>query len=61
MEEVAEELRKIRLDLDRLTNLYSKLVERILPEEEPEEEDIKAITEEDEIVSEKEISEALNE
>jgi hypothetical protein len=31
------ELKKIRADLDMLTNLYSKLVDRLIPEEEPEE------------------------
>ncbi len=30
------ELKKIRADLDMLTNLYSKLVDRLIPEEEPE-------------------------
>jgi len=41
--ETVAELKKIRADLDMLTNLYSKLVDRLIPEEEPEAEDLKAI------------------
>jgi len=37
------ELRKIRQDLDILTDLYVRLIERLIPEEDPEEEDIRAI------------------
>jgi hypothetical protein len=57
----AKELQKIRKDLDILTNLYVKLVDRLIPEEEPSEEDIKAIREEDEIVGEKELFRVLEE
>jgi len=55
------ELRKIRQDLDILTDLYVKLIERLIPEEDPEEEDIRAIREEDEIAGEKELFRALME
>ncbi|MFV9629804.1 MAG: hypothetical protein ACNYWM_01825 [Methanosarcinales archaeon] len=47
------ELKKIRADLDLLTNLYSKLVEKLIPEEEPE--DLKAIHSIDKIASESEL------
>jgi hypothetical protein len=56
-----KELRKIRKDLDILTNLYAKLVDRLLPEEEPSEEDIKAIRDEDETVGEEELFRVLEE
>ena len=54
-------VKKIREDLDILTNLFSELIDRILPEEEPEEEDKRSIKEEDEILSEKELFKVLNE
>jgi len=53
--ETITELKKIRADLDLLTNLYSKLVEKLIPEEEPEAEDLKAIHSIDEIASESEL------
>jgi hypothetical protein len=53
------ELKKIRADLDMLTNLYSKLVDRLIPEEEPEAEDLKAIRGKDRIASESELMKAL--
>ncbi|GBE55028.1 hypothetical protein BMS3Bbin15_01192 [archaeon BMS3Bbin15] len=55
------ELRKIRQDLNILTDLYVRLTERLIPEEDPEEEDIRAIMEEDEIVGEEELFRALME
>ena len=55
------ELRKIRQDLDILTDLYVRLIERLIPEEDPEEEDIRAIREEDEIVGEEELFRVLME
>ena len=55
------ELQKIRQDLDILTNLYVKLIDRLLPEEEPTKEDIKAIREEDEVVGEEELFKVLRE
>ncbi|GFO97925.1 hypothetical protein ig2599ANME_2136 [groundwater metagenome] len=58
--ETVVELRKIRADLDMLTNLYSKLVDRLIPEEEPEAEDLKAIRSKDRIASEAELSKVLD-
>ncbi len=58
--EAVIELRKIRTDLDMLTNLYSKLVDRLIPEEEPEPEDLKAIDSRDEIASESKLLKVLN-
>ena len=58
--EAVTELRKIRTDLDMLTNLYSKLVDRLIPEEEPEPEDLKAIQTKDKIISESELLKVLN-
>ncbi|MCD4767526.1 MAG: hypothetical protein K8R34_13540 [Methanosarcinales archaeon] len=53
--ETITELKKIRADLDLLTNLYSKLVEKLIPEEEPEAEDLKAIHNIDKIALESEL------
>jgi len=53
--EIAEEIKNIRKDLDTLVQLFSKLVNKIVPEEEAEEEDVMAIKDDDEIVDEKEI------
>jgi hypothetical protein len=53
--ETITELKKIRADLDFLTNLYSKLVEKLIPEEEPEAEDLEAIHSIDKIASESEL------
>jgi hypothetical protein len=58
--ETVAELRKIRTDLDMLTNLYSKLVDRLIPEEEPEVEDLKAIRSKDRIASEAELLKVLD-
>lgn len=58
--EAVEEIKKIRADLDMLTNLYAKLVDRLIPEEEPEPEDIKAIKSKDKIVGEEELFKVLN-
>jgi hypothetical protein len=57
--ETVAELKKIRTDLDMLTNLYSKLMDRLIPEEEPEIEDLKAIKSEDRIASESELLKVL--
>jgi hypothetical protein len=54
------ELKKIRADLDMLTNLYSKLVDRLILEEEPEAEDLKAIRGRDKIASESELLKVLD-
>jgi len=58
--ETVAELRKIRTDLDMLTNLYSKLVDRLISEEEPEAEDLKAIKSKDRIASEAELLKVLD-
>jgi hypothetical protein len=58
--ETVTELKKIRADLDMLTNLYSKLVDRLIPEEEPESEDLKAIRGRDKIASESELLKVLD-
>lgn len=58
--ETVAELKKIRADLDMLTNLYSKLVDRLIPEEEPEAEDLKAISSKDRIASESELLKVLD-
>ncbi len=50
--ETVNELKRIRADLDMLTDLYSKLVDRLIPEEEPESEDLKAIRGRDKVASE---------
>ncbi|MCD6331572.1 MAG: hypothetical protein J7L80_05165 [Thermoplasmata archaeon] len=57
--EIAEEIKNIRKDLDTLVQLFSKLVNKIVPEEEAEEEDVMAIKDDDEIVDEKEIFRVL--
>jgi len=57
--EIAEEIKNIRKDLDILVQLFSKLVNKMVPEEEADEEDLIAIKEDDEIVDEKEIFKAL--
>lgn len=58
---VVSEIKKIRGDLRILTSLYSKLIDRILPEEEATAEDIKAVRESDEIADEEELFKVLNE
>ncbi len=58
--ETVTELKRIRADLDMLTNLYSKLVDRLIPEEEPEAEDLKAIRGKDKVASESELLKVLD-
>ena len=58
--ETVTELKKIRADLDMLANLYSKLVDRLISEEEPEAEDLKAIRNSDKIASESELLKVLD-
>lgn len=58
--ETVVELRKIRADLDMLTNLYSKLIDSLIPEEEPEAEDLKAIRSRDRIASEAELLKVMD-
>jgi hypothetical protein len=57
--ETVAELKRIRSDLNILTNLYSKLVDRLIPEE-PEPDDWKAIQSTDKIASEYELLKVLN-
>ena len=59
--EVIEEIKKIRKDIDTLTKLYIKLINRIIPEEEAENEDIEAIESDDEILGEEELFKSINE
>jgi len=54
-----EVLKDIREELKELRLLYKELVERLIPLEEPTEEERRAIREKDEIASEKELMKAL--
>lgn len=58
--EAADDIRQIRADLDMLTKLYSKLVDRLVPEEEPEPKDVEAIESTDELKGEDELFKALD-
>lgn len=58
--ETAMEIKKIRADLDLLAKLYAKLINRLIPEEEPEPEDIGAIKSRDKIVGEDELFKVLS-
>lgn len=53
------EVRKIREDLDMLVVLYKKLVDRMVPVEEPSEEERAALGERDEFLGEDAIARAL--
>jgi len=59
MSEISEILSQIRDELKELRLLYKELVEKLIPEEEPEPEERKAIEEDDEFVSEEELFQAL--
>ena len=61
MSEISEILSQIRDELKELRLLYKELVEKLIPEEEPEPDERKAIEEEDELVSEEELLRALKE
>jgi len=54
-----EVLKGIREELKELRLLYKELVEKLIPVEEPTEEERKAIEEKDEIANEKELMKAL--
>jgi len=43
-----------------LTNQYAKLIDRLIPEEEPEAQDLKAVRGKDKIASESELLKVLN-
>jgi len=53
-----EILKDIREELKELRLLYKELVEKLIPVEEPTEEERKAIKEKDEIANEKELMKA---
>ncbi len=57
--EIADEIRTIRKDLDTLVHLFSKLINKIVPEEEAEKEDKEAIMSQEEIIDEEELFKAL--
>ena len=59
MSEISEILSQIRDELKELRLLYKELVEKLIPEEEPEPDERKAIEENDELVSEEELFQAL--
>ena len=54
-----EVLKGIREELKELRLLYKELIEKLMPVEEPTEEERKAIQEKDEIANEKELMKAL--
>lgn len=54
-----EVLKDIREELKELRLLYKGLIEKLIPVEEPSEEERKAIEEKDEIAEEKELMKAL--
>ena len=57
--ELADEIRSIRKDLDTLVLLFSKLINKIVPEEEAEEKDKEAIASKEEIIDEEEFFKTL--
>ena len=59
MSEIPEILSEIRDELKELRLLYRELVDRLIPVEEPEVDERRAIEEEDEIVNEDELLQVL--
>ena len=59
MSEIPEILSEIRDELKELRLLYRELVDRLIPVEEPEADERRAIEEKDEIVSEEDLLRAL--
>ena len=59
MSEISEILSQIRDELKELRLLYKELVEKLIPVEEPEADERKAIEKEDELVSEEELLRVL--
>ena len=59
MSEISEILNQIRDELKELRLLYKELVEKLIPEEEPEPDERKVIEEDDGLVSEEELFQAL--
>jgi len=61
MSEISEILSEIRDELKELRLLYRELVDRLIPVEEPEVDERRAIEEEDEVVSEEDLLRVLRE
>ncbi len=61
MAKVAEALNEIREELRELRTLYKGLAEKLIPVEEPTEEERRAIEEPDDVASEGQLLEALGE
>jgi len=61
MTKVVETLNEIRDELRELRTLYKGLIERLIPVEEPSEDERRAIEEPDDIASEEELLKALGE
>jgi len=61
MSEIPEILSEIRDELKELRLLYRELVDRLIPVEEPEVDERRAIEEKDEIVSEEDLLRVLRE
>jgi len=61
MSEIPEILSEIRDELKELRLLYRELVDRLIPVEEPEADERRAIEEKDEIVSEEDLLRVLRE
>jgi len=61
MSEIPEILSEIRNELKELRLLYRELVDRLIPVEEPEIDERRAIEEEDEVVSEEDLLRVLRE
>jgi len=59
MSEIPEILSEIRNELKELRLLYRELVDRLIPMEEPEADERRAIEEEDEVVGEDELFRVL--
>ena len=61
MAKVVEALNEIREELRELRTLYKGLIEKLIPGEEPTEEERRAIEEPDEVAGEEELLKALGE
>jgi hypothetical protein len=59
MPDILRLLKEIRDDLREIKLLYKELIEKLIPEEEPLENEKKAIETSDKVVSEEEITRAL--
>ena len=60
MNEILNEIKKIREDVDILIKMVAEIIEKELPKEKPTEEDIKAIKREEEIVDEEAVLKSLD-